>query len=138
MLVGKAANACTHPCHVLTPALLRAGTKNGGAWENSIQSRSRFWRTPSPAAASALHSPAGGAGGAGDSTYSSRLARVQAEWLAAAPAQLPLVFVVCNGDPPAAGKPGLMTMADARTLFHEVRAGWWHKVLVNARRCAHP
>lgn len=101
----------------------RPGSKSGGAWENSFQSRSSFWKTPSPAAAAAMQNqPAKDVNASAKDAviYSPRLAKVQADWLQAAPSQLPLVIIVGNQDPPSDGRPALMTMGDARTLFHEM------------------
>ena len=40
--------------------------------------------------------------------------------------QLPVAHLVCNGTPPAGGKPALMTFREVETLFHEFGHGLQH------------
>lgn len=95
----------------------RPGSKQGGAWVQSLADRAHYQRDASPAARAAADIRS--KGGDPKKLYSAQLAKQQADWLAAAPLHLPLAVLVSNQNPPAGGKPSLMTLDDAETLFHE-------------------
>lgn len=110
-------NSTTPMAFLYADFYARPGTKQGGAWVQSLADRAHYWREPSPAARAAAEIRARG----GNSTklYSAQLAKEQADWLAKAPLQLPVAVLVSNQNPPAGGKPSLMSLDDAETLFHE-------------------
>lgn len=95
----------------------RPGTKQSGAWVQPISDRAPYRREASPAARAAAELRSKGQNIS--QLYSQDLAKQQAEWLAAAPLHLPVAVLVSNQNPPTNGKPSLMSMDDAETLFHE-------------------
>lgn len=95
----------------------RPGSKQGGAWVQPLADRAHYQRDASPAARAAADIRS--RGGDPKKLYSAQLAKQQADWLAAAPLHLPVAVLVSNQNPPAGGKPSLMTLDDAETLFHE-------------------
>jgi oligopeptidase A len=113
----------------------RPGQKQAGAWVMPFWDRAKYVRTASPAALQAqkqgtLYAAAAQAAVNSSKTaqgskpvravqWSQGLAKQTQAWLKAAPLQVPLALLVTNQDPPADGKPSLMTLSDAETLFHE-------------------
>jgi oligopeptidase A len=108
----------------------RPGQKQGGAWVMPFWDRAKYVRQASPAALQAqkqgtLYSAANSSKTAQGSKpvravqWSQGLAQQTQAWLKAAPLQVPLALLVTNQDPPADGKPSLMSLGDAETLFHE-------------------
>jgi hypothetical protein len=82
-----------------------------------MSDRAQFRFEASPAAAAAAELRAKGADP--KKLYSAQLAKQQADWLAGAALHPPVAVLVSNQNPPAGGKPSLMTLEDAETLFHE-------------------
>eukprot|EP00882_Tetradesmus_deserticola_P013581 GHRQ01014418.1.p1 GENE.GHRQ01014418.1~~GHRQ01014418.1.p1 ORF type:complete len:626 (+),score=219.37 GHRQ01014418.1:345-2222(+) len=111
----------------------RPGQKQSGAWVHPFWDRAHYVRQASPAALQAqkqgtLYAAAAAASGNKTSSgskpvravqWSQGLAQQTQAWLQAAPLQVPLALLVTNQDPPADGKPSLMSLKDAETLFHE-------------------
>ncbi|KAF6262552.1 oligopeptidase A [Scenedesmus sp. NREL 46B-D3] len=111
----------------------RPGQKQGGAWVQPFWDRASYVRMASPAALQAQKQaalyPAVAAASSDKTTpgnksvravqWSPSLAQQTHAWLRAAPLQVPLALLVTNQDPPADGKPSLMSLSDAETLFHE-------------------
>lgn len=95
----------------------RPGTKQSGAWVQALADRARYRLEASPAARAAAEIRS--KGGNATKLYSRQLAQQQADWLAQAPLQLPVAILVSNQNPPAGGRPSLMTLDEAETLFHE-------------------
>jgi oligopeptidase A len=97
----------------------RPGSKNSGAWVQLLADRASYFREASPAARAAFALRARGVNVTSATIYGAQLAKEQADWLARATLQLPVAVLVSNQNPPAGGKPSLMTLDDAETLFHE-------------------
>jgi Zn-dependent oligopeptidase len=95
----------------------RPGEKQGGAWSMPLWDAARYWRAPSPAASAAGANVSRGA--AGSLAWSAALAAETASWLETAPKQVPVGALVTNFQRPASGRPSLLTLADAATLWHE-------------------
>lgn len=95
----------------------RPGTKSAGAWVQALSDRAHFKFEASPAARAADELRA--KGGDPKKLYSAQLAKQQADWLASASLHPPVAVLISNQNPPAGGKPSLMTLDDAETLFHE-------------------
>lgn len=110
-------NSTTPMAYFYADFYARPGTKQTGAWVQSLSDRARYWREASPAARAAADIRS--KGGNASRLYSEQLAKEQAEWLVKAPSGLPVAMLVSNQNPPAGGKPSLMTMDEAETLFHE-------------------
>jgi oligopeptidase A len=108
--------------YLYTDCYARPGQKEGGAWVQPFWDSARYYRAPSPAAlameAAATAKPAKGNQTA-SVQWTPQLAQQTAKWLDVAPKQIPLAMLVANQDPPAGGKPSLMTMDQAETVFHE-------------------
>jgi oligopeptidase A len=107
----------------------RPGQKQGGAWVSPFWDRARYVRQASPAALQAqkqgtLYASSSNATKASNKTvfavqWTPSLQQQTQDWLKSAPKQVPLALLVTNQNPPADGKPSLMSMDDAETLFHE-------------------
>lgn len=107
----------------------RPGQKQSGAWVSPFWDRARYVRQASPAALQAqkqgtLYATSSNATAGSNKTvvtvqWTPALAQQQQAWLKAAPLQVPLALLVTNQNPPADGKPSLMSIDDAETLFHE-------------------
>lgn len=107
----------------------RPGQKQSGAWVSPFWDRARYVRQASPAALQAqkqgtLYAASSNATAGSNKTvvavqWTPALAQQQQAWLKAAPLQVPLALLVTNQNPPADGKPSLMSIDDAETLFHE-------------------
>jgi oligopeptidase A len=108
--------------YLYTDCYARPGQKEGGAWVQPFWDSARYYRAPSPAAlalqAAAIAKPAK-ANQTVSVQWTPKLAQQTQAWLALAPKQIPLAILVSNQDPPADGKPSLMTMDQAETVFHE-------------------
>lgn len=110
-------NSTTPMAYFYADLYARPGSKQGGAWVQPLADRAHYQRDASPAARAAADIRS--RGGDPKKLYSAQLAKQQADWLAAAPLHLPVAVLVSNQNPPAGGKPSLMTLDDAETLFHE-------------------
>lgn len=108
--------------YLYTDCYARPGQKQGGAWVQPFWDAAHYYRAPSPAALT-LQTGAAGRPTKNNQTVSvqwtATLQQQTDSWLAAAPKQIPLAILVSNQDPPADGKPSLMTMDQAETVFHE-------------------
>ncbi|KAF8073030.1 hypothetical protein HT031_000691 [Scenedesmus sp. PABB004] len=128
--VSDAASPDTPLAYFYTDLFARPGQKEGGAWVQPFGAAAAYRLDPSPAAAAAAAGAGAGArGGAAPGAarnnasasvrWSAPLEASTRAWLAGAPRRLPLAIVVANQDPPADGKPSLMTMDEVETVFHE-------------------
>eukprot|EP00775_Hariotina_reticulata_P010343 gene10343-10500_t len=97
----------------------RPGTKQSGAWVLPWWDRAKYWRTASPAAAAVQSAGSKKMQSEAASIFSASLAQQQAAWLATAPLNLPMAFLITNQNPPAANKPSLMSLNEVEDLFHE-------------------
>eukprot|EP00879_Flechtneria_rotunda_P006967 GHRR01007314.1.p1 GENE.GHRR01007314.1~~GHRR01007314.1.p1 ORF type:complete len:740 (+),score=194.22 GHRR01007314.1:275-2494(+) len=101
----------------------RPGSKQGGAWVQPLWDAAKYWRAPSPAAAAAKATKAAASNSTNSRTasviWTPSLAKAESDWLNSAPYQLPIAVLISNQNPPAGGKPSLMSLNDAGTLFHE-------------------
>jgi oligopeptidase A len=111
-------NSTTPLAYFYADLYSRPGTKQSGAWVQGLADRAKYNMEASPAARAAAEIKSKG-GDAKKQLYTAKLAQEQAEWLAGAQLQLPVALLVSNQNPPAGGKPSLMTLDDAETLFHE-------------------
>lgn len=116
--------------YVYMDLFARPGQKQSGAWLQPFWDSAHYWRAPSPAALTFTPSTAVLKPANTNQTVSVQwtpsLSQQTTEWLEAAPKQVPLAMLICNQDPPAAGKPSLMTMDQAETVFHEFGHGLQH------------
>ena len=109
-------NSTTPLAYFYADLYARPGNKQSGAWAQGLADRARYCLEASPARAAAeIRSKGGNA----TKLYSPNLVKQQAEWLAGAQLQLPVAILVSNQNPPAGGKPSLMTLEETETLFHE-------------------
>jgi len=97
----------------------RPGTKPSGAWVQRWWDHARYWRTASPAAAAAKAAGSKKVQTEAATVFSPWVAQQQAAWLAKAPDNLPVAFLITNLNPPVASKPSLMSLMDVQDLFHE-------------------